>query len=589
MEKKKRHVTSEEVWLDQVASSNMDTEIEVPPQDGYDRGEIERLLADRDRKHQEELESKDAIYQDLEKKFMSQIENLRADVEEMGEFSSPAFFDNPSQHFPKDKGANETKQHIDLPLLPNDVFSFLAFAKPTTTSMLAAVIVIIIQGSTLSLLAYDILSHGSPGNWIGAPVRVSTPTSIIQVLAMFIGVFSQTDFQESLNSVLIGYDENEMKHHFGSMVTKPRWFFCHSTRIFVSAIGLAVMYCLIVGESDSTELLLNFTAIEFVTSLDNIFFWLCAWGYMGLRAQQDATRVVTAHPCHIVVVKRGLPNRESSNGDGRKRGSKRSRSRRGLKRSKSLKIIPSLRGDTPVSSFLYSKSTVKAKLNQSGKGSSVSSFSESEVPESGEAIITQSPDLRDKETKDCRFQFLVLIFLLEFCGWAYILYQQKIGAYLCQTIFVQFEDDILPEMAAFSGLYEFEYFNLGCNDEASCARGQYLEKSHNVYDQVSLARFGYCKEERTWVFSKGENLTTTGRTQYSPICDWEAKASEMDPLSEDSFDIMKTATARWFIKNQRKVVVPEGIVMKCFDCDREDICGEDDGRGKCVVSRSFMN
>ena len=143
-------------------------------------------------------------------------------------------------------------------------------------------------------------------------------------------------------------------------------------------------------------------------------------------------------------------------------------------------------------------------------------------------------------------------------------------------------------MAAFSGLYEFEYFNLGCNDEASCARGQYLEKSHNAYDQVSLARFGYCKEERTWVFSKGENLTTTGRTQYSPICDWEAKASEMDPLSEDSYDIMKTATARWFIKNQRKVVVPEGIVMKCFDCDREDICGEDHGRGKCVVSRSFM-
>ena len=557
--------SSEAAWLSDVSENeDMDKEIEVldGEKGGYDGGEVRKLLEERDQKHRAELDLLDERHREekkeLELKLMGEIKSLREDFDEINDFSSANFLEPGMGGAQEKQEDDEETELIDLPILPCDTFSLLAFSKAMTTSMVTAIGVFVVQSVALSLLAFDILSGGSPDNLIGAPARVSPATSTIQVLALFIGVFSQTDFQDSLNCLLIGFDEDDMKYYFGNRINRCRWLFCHLTRIFVSALGLMVMFCLIVSESDPTELLLDFTAIEFITNLDNIFFWLAAWGYMGFRAQQDATRVVTAKPCHLLVVKHLKQNEDGTTS----------------KRKKSLKIIPSFRNAKTKQSFMPAQSVMVGK--------SIGSIF------AGSNILSENE--RIKSSKDCRLPFLVLFFLIELTGWAYYFYQQLTGAYLCQTIFVQFHDEVLPEMATFSGLYDYtsgQVLNFRC--DGACTRGQYIESSINPAREQAAARFGYCDEVSSWVFSYGDNsINVTADYEPPLICAWKAKSTEIDPLSDDSYDIITSASNDWFIRNQRKVVVPmSGITLKCFDCSNDDLCGEDEGRGKCVVSFFF--
>jgi hypothetical protein len=128
----------------------------------------------------------------------------------------------------------------------------------------------------------------------GFHTAVSRATSTIQVITLFIGVFSQTDFQDSLNTLLVGYHADELKENFDVDITYGRWMFSLVMRVFVSMMGLIATFFLIVTGSEPSQLLLDFTAIEFITNLDNIFFWLTAWGYVGCSAQRDASKLVGA-------------------------------------------------------------------------------------------------------------------------------------------------------------------------------------------------------------------------------------------------------------------------------------------------------
>ena len=257
----------------------------------YTKEEVERLLDARDQR--------------LEERFIKAFNSeSRRDTEGGDKDEENIRLESNTPHeqqaFEND---DDERSLMKLSLLPLDTFSFLAFVKLKSTSMLTTIIVFAVQTASLSLLAFDEFSAGDSGNLLGVPPQVSSATSIIQILALFIGVFSQTDFSDSLNSLLIGYDKDELEFHFGPNIFYWRWLMAHWTRIIVSSFGMFTTYLLIVSESDPTELLLDFTAIEFITNLDNIFFWLAAWGYMGLKAQQDATLVATADPCYLVVIK----------------------------------------------------------------------------------------------------------------------------------------------------------------------------------------------------------------------------------------------------------------------------------------------
>jgi hypothetical protein len=97
---------------------------------------------------------------------------------------------------------------------------------------------------------------------MGVPISANTQTAVIQVIALFIIVFSQGDLQDSLNLLFMGYDAHELESSFGRKVSYVRWLWSLSSRLFVALYGLGITFVMIVRESEVTQLLLDFTSIE---------------------------------------------------------------------------------------------------------------------------------------------------------------------------------------------------------------------------------------------------------------------------------------------------------------------------------------
>lgn len=203
-------------------------------------------------------------------------------------------------------------------------------------------------------------------------------------------------------------------------------------------------FLLIMTESAATDLLLNFTAIEFVTNLDNIFFWLCAWGYLGTEAQGDAARIISASPNHIMIAKR-----EVLKGDKRK-VVKRFSAHRSLEMGEKLGDETSLR-------------MMRQKTKRPPK-----------IP---------------------RLTTLLVLCLAVISGWFIIYWRQRTGYYVCNYVYAEFSDLIAPEYAAFNGLYEL------VTDGG--IRNEYIEVGHGKYSKT--ARFAYCGAETAWTFNHAGN------------------------------------------------------------------------------------
>lgn len=73
---------------------------------------------------------------------------------------------------------------------------------------------------------------------------------------------------------------------------------------------------------------------------------------------------------------------------------------------------------------------------------------------------------------------------------------QTSGKYLCQTLYVQFEDDFVTSLGAFSGVYDLDDDRAGVFEES---RVQYIDR------QSENAVFAYCRSMEAWTFSFAED------------------------------------------------------------------------------------
>eukprot|EP00980_Cylindrotheca_fusiformis_P025093 scaffold13034_cov119-Cylindrotheca_fusiformis.AAC.7 len=435
---------------------------------------------------------------------------------------------NNGDNLDENKEDDEAKG-VEIPLLPHDTFSYLAFSKVKSTAMVTSVMVICVQLITLMVLLVDSFGEGGPGNSLGFPAGVNQNTATIQVVALFIITMGQTDLQDSLNTLFIGYQKASLERNLHRPVKKWRWMVSLWIRISITILALVVTFLMICTESDTTQLLLDFTSIEFVTNLDNIFFWLAAYGYLGYGAQKDATLVLNANAPALVLTLNDDPPEEDEDNNSKRR--KRSKHRLSV-RSQSSRELQSI------------QEAAKRASNQ---------------------------------WRFPRFGFTLSLFFLMLVGWAFIFYKIKSGDFLCQTIYVQFSDDFNPDLAPFSGLYD-----VGCsNEEYNCRRAQYTEVGHGGVSGTAM--FAYCTEGRAWAFTFAENPEDVDSMR---ACDLKARSSTINAKTQDSYNIMSSADDQWQVTNSRGTLVPfTGFTLQCLDCGLIDgFCGGE-GRGTCVNNR----
>ena len=119
--------------------------------------------------------------------------------------------------------------------------------------------------------------NNDPPNKLNVPVNVNDNLLVLQFLALVITCFGQTDIRQSLEVLYYGYDKKAMEDAFSNN-SFGKWLVSLFIRFSLGILSVTVTFILIVTEDNARDLLLNFTAMEFVSYLDDIAFLLSKWG-----------------------------------------------------------------------------------------------------------------------------------------------------------------------------------------------------------------------------------------------------------------------------------------------------------------------
>jgi hypothetical protein len=127
-----------------------------------------------------------------------------------------------------------------------------------------------------------------------------------QVLAIAIAVFTQSDVRTSLNQWRDRYQPVAFEgfHH----ASRGKWILSSVLRFLEGSFGLFVTFLLIMQSETVIDLLLNFTAMEFVSAFDDTAFLIVREGYCGRRNKRLAERVAnseyTLDKSHVLFLKK---------------------------------------------------------------------------------------------------------------------------------------------------------------------------------------------------------------------------------------------------------------------------------------------
>eukprot|EP00984_Skeletonema_dohrnii_P019381 scaffold9237_cov72-Skeletonema_dohrnii-CCMP3373.AAC.1 len=142
--------------------------------------------------------------------------------------------------------------------------------------------------------------------------------------------------------------------------------------------------------------------------------------------------------------------------------------------------------------------------------------------------------------------YFIFLFTIMFVAWGIISYYQVSGKYLCNQIFAQFSDEIMPELGSFTGLFYVHTQRFG-------GRSSYRDNREG-------SMLAYCKNETRWTLSLTEG-------EDANPCNWTAASSE-----STSFDLLSTTSSPWVIKIPSNIEAPlTHYLLACYECENLNI------------------
>ena len=179
--------------------------------------------------------------------------------------------------------------------LPKDTFSFIIISRPLSVPFLIAIIVFSFQIAIFSLVSVDVIDLSNSRNPFNIPTNVESTVRATQVLAIIIAIVAQDDVKKVILILRDGYDVDVFQGTFGHDATKFKWVSSLVLRAAEGLLGLFVTFMLIMQSKTVLDLLLNFTAMEFVSLLDDVTFLMLREGYFGFGMRKVATQCETEY------------------------------------------------------------------------------------------------------------------------------------------------------------------------------------------------------------------------------------------------------------------------------------------------------
>ena len=139
---------------------------------------------------------------------------------------------------------------------------------------------------------------------------------------------------------------------------------------------------------------------------------------------------------------------------------------------------------------------------------------------------SKNPDA-GRERRGIRLHIILFVtWLALMAAWIVIMVNQTSGEYLCQSFQVQFEDDFVSSLGAFSGIYDLD---------ASTSVPFHSNRVRYIDRMSGKAAFAYCLDLGAWTFSFAED----GHFP-DPCEDWVAHSDH-----SETFDILETRDHDW--------------------------------------------
>jgi hypothetical protein len=224
--------------------------------------------------------------------FESQLGNLKADFEsQKADFKSQLESQNAGITTLKKslKSSRSQLAHEGKKQLPPDMFSFLVCSKVLSEPFVLGITVFVFQITIYGLLAVNLINL-SIDNPLDVLANVETNVRVAQFLAVIVAVLTQEDLQTSLEQINEGYRPDHIGKEFGE-ASCGRWWFATMCWFLQGTLRLVVTFFLIVKVNNVFDLLLNFTAMEFVSELDNVAFFLAGTGYFGSKNAKKSEEI----------------------------------------------------------------------------------------------------------------------------------------------------------------------------------------------------------------------------------------------------------------------------------------------------------
>lgn len=180
--------------------------------------------------------------------------------------------------------------------LSRDVYSLIYFCPPRSLAFLFALGTFVFQIFILALILLDIIDADSY-NSLNIPAGASITVRMAQFVAILISVATQDDLITSINELHVGYYRKALTgegvHELGG--AKWQWLLSLSTRFAQGGLCLAVTFILIMQSIDVVGLFLDFLAVTFVSTLDDIMFTLADEGYFSQSIKKETDAVCRIH------------------------------------------------------------------------------------------------------------------------------------------------------------------------------------------------------------------------------------------------------------------------------------------------------
>ena len=209
-------------------------------------------------------------------------------------FSSPRLMRGEKSVAAHELTASEKLQKI-VSSLNEDTFSFVISAPIMSAPFFTGIVVFLLKTLLYALTLADLMSLNNNAN-VAANIPVAVHSFVVytQILALFIAVFTQNDMVVGLKLLYEGFGRNGVGSGINdafSHATYPKWLFAVILLFLEGLLGLLATLFLTITSTTILDVLLNFAAVEFISSLDDSAFFLASIGYLGKANRLEAEEI----------------------------------------------------------------------------------------------------------------------------------------------------------------------------------------------------------------------------------------------------------------------------------------------------------